>query len=220
MKNSVTLGLALALCCLLSCKDDKRYHDEHEIALSVIQDDPIREILKYQEDQNEKFRDPENSPLMAADRLNFKGLEFFEPDTNLRIEARLTRTPDALPFLMPTTTSRKARERVYGIARFTIGERDFELEVYQSLDVITREGYEDYLFLPFTDKTNGEETYSGGRYIDLRIPEGELLLIDFNRSYNPYCAYNKKYSCPIVPEVNHLDIPVLAGVKVFKKEKP
>ena len=81
------------------------------------------------------------------------------------------------------------------------------------------EGYEDYLFLPFTDKTNGEETYAGGRYIDLSIPEGDSITIDFNKAYNPYCAYNKKFSCPLVPSVNALDTKVLAGVKDFKKGK-
>ena len=79
-----------------------------------------------------------------------------------------------------------------------------------------QEEYRDYLFLPFTDKTNGSETYTGGRYIDLSIPEGDTLEINFNKAYNPYCAYNPKYSCPIVPGVNALDTEVRAGVKAFK----
>ena len=79
------------------------------------------------------------------------------------------------------------------------------------------EGYEDYLFLPFLDDTNGEESYGGGRYIDCRIPEGDTIEIDFNKAYNPYCAYNENYSCPIVPRENYLAIEVKAGVKVFKK---
>jgi len=78
------------------------------------------------------------------------------------------------------------------------------------------EGYEDYLFLPFTDATNGNETYGGGRYIDLSIPNGDQIVIDFNKAYNPYCTYNKKYSCPIVPSQNALDIEIFAGVKAFK----
>jgi uncharacterized protein (DUF1684 family) len=79
--------------------------------------------------------------------------------------------------------------------------------------------YRDYLFLPFIDQTNGEETYGGGRYVDLRIPEGDTLIIDFNKAYNPYCAYNKKYSCPLVPAVNELKTSVTAGVKAFRKSK-
>ena len=82
---------------------------------------------------------------------------------------------------------------------------------------MNEDGFKDYLFLPFMDDTNGEQTYAGGRYIDLRIPEGNTLKIDFNKAYNPYCAYNEKYSCPIVPRENYLDVAVKAGVKVFKK---
>ena len=80
-----------------------------------------------------------------------------------------------------------------------------------------REGYEDYLFLPFLDNTNGVTSYGGGRYIELRISKGDSIEIDFNSAYNPYCAYNEKYSCPIVPRENYLDIEVKAGVKAFKK---
>ena len=121
---------------------------------------------------------------------------------------------------MPTSTDRKALERVYGIAYFTIGTGNYQLEIYQNLDLLDQEGYEDYLFLPFTDNTNGETTYAGGRYIDLSIPSGDSLLIDFNKAYNPYCVYNKKYSCPIVPEVNYIDTDINAGVKDFKTKEP
>jgi uncharacterized protein (DUF1684 family) len=79
------------------------------------------------------------------------------------------------------------------------------------------EGLEDYLFLPFLDDTNGETTYGGGRYIDLRIPKGDSMEIDFNRAYNPYCVYNDKYSCPIVPRDNYIDLKVEAGLKMFEK---
>ena len=72
------------------------------------------------------------------------------------------------------------------------------------------------MFLPFSDETNGIESYGGGRYIDLRIPEGNTLIIDFNSAYNPYCAYNDKYSCPIVPRENYLRTRIEAGVKKFK----
>jgi uncharacterized protein (DUF1684 family) len=119
--------------------------------------------------------------------------------------------------MMPTTTERKSQEVVYGIARFELHGQYFELEIYQNQELMLKEGYEDYLFLPFLDETNGNGTYSGGRYIDLSIPDGDTIIIDFNKAYNPYCAYNKKYSCPIVPRVNQLNTAVNAGVKEFKK---
>ena len=71
------------------------------------------------------------------------------------------------------------------------------------------------MFLPFSDLTSGNETYGGGRYIDLEIPKGKTITIDFNQAYNPYCAYNPKYSCPIVPAENELLTNVNAGVKKF-----
>lgn len=202
-----------------SCKDGKRYHDQQTVALSVKQEDPLAEILKFQQELNEQFRDPERSPLTQNDLLKFKGLDFFKPDTTYRVIARLNRTPEALPFLMPTTTDRQSRERVYGLLSFNIDGINYELEVYQNLDLLQDEEYTDYLFLPFTDTTNGNETYEGGRYIDLSIPEGDSLLIDFNKSYNPYCVYNEKYSCPIVPKVNHLSTDIKAGIKSYKKKR-
>src|SRR5690606_22205799 len=100
---------------------------------------------------------------------------------------------------------------------FQLKGKEYQLNVYQGQDLMKEEGYEDYLFLPFIDDTNGEESYGGGRYIDLRIPEGDSMVIDFNSAYNPYCAYNEKYSCPIVPRENYVDTEVRAGVKAYKK---
>ncbi|MCK5678470.1 MAG: DUF1684 domain-containing protein, partial [Flavobacteriaceae bacterium] len=91
------------------------------------------------------------------------------------------------------------------------------LEIYQNQKLILTTDYEDYLFLPFTDKTNGESTYGGGRYLDLKIPDGDTTVIDFNKAYNPYCAYNHKYSCPIPPKANQLDVEINAGVKAYEE---
>ena len=88
--------------------------------------------------------------------------------------------------------------------------------MYQAAPEPDSEAESDYLFLPFLDATNGIETYGGGRYIDLSIPQGNQLTIDFNTAYNPYCAYNEKYSCPIVPRENYLPLKINAGVKRFK----
>ena len=172
--------------------------------------------MLFQEELNAEFKNPESSPLPDRFRIDFESLEFFEPDTNYIVEAELVRTPEALPFSMPTTTGRESTEVVYGIAKFTLNGKDHELEIYQSPELITQAEYEDYLFLPFTDNTNGEETYGGGRYLDLRIPKGNKIILNFNKAYNPYCAYNKKFSCPIVPKVNNLDTEIKVGVKAFE----
>lgn len=206
------------LCFFLACKQGKRYHDLSQKNQEAPQVDAIRDILNFQNELNEEFKDPEVSPLPDRYRKNFESLEFFEPDTSFIVRAKLIRTPEAVPFLMPTTTDRKSREVVYGIAHFMLSGKKHQLEIYQNPELMLQEGYEDYLFLPFTDDTNGEETYTGGRYIDLRIPKGDSIIIDFNRAYNPYCAYNKKYSCPIVPSINSLDVQVLAGVRAFEPD--
>ncbi|MEM9078307.1 MAG: DUF1684 domain-containing protein [Bacteroidota bacterium] len=200
----------------ISCNGGKKYHDEQqqlEIAKAELLD-----IIEFQEEMNASFRDPETSPLPDRLRKDFESLSFFKADTSYRVWARFERTPDAVPFLMPSTTDEQTEEVVYGIAHFELNGKQHQLEVYQTPALLSQEEYEDYLFLPFLDDTNGEETYGGGRYIDLTIPKRDSILIDFNKAYNPYCVYNKKYSCPLVPRQNYLRTKVRAGVKDFKKE--
>jgi len=209
-------AILLSVFFLMSCGQGKKYHDEEETV--TVTSDLVADILDFQKELNESFKDPDSSPLPDKYRKDFEGLDFFEPDTSYVVEARFERTPEAEPFLMPTTTDRQTQEVVYGIAHFTLNGEEHQLEVYQSLGLLDDEEYEDYLFLPFLDNTNGEETYGGGRYIDLTIPEGNTLVIDFNKAYNPYCVYNKKYSCPLVPRQNYLRTKVRAGVKNFNKD--
>lgn len=216
LKGIVYVILGILLTC--SCKQKKKYHDVVKKEIASVQTEEIRDILVFQKELNESLKNPEISPLPDKYRKNFEGLDFFPPDTSYVVEAKLVLTPDAIPFMMPTTTDMESEEVVYGIAHFTLNGKPHQLEVYQNKELMNEEGYEDYLFLPFTDLTNAEETYGGGRYIDLRIPKTDKIVIDFNRAYNPYCVYNKKYSCPLVPSVNHLDTKVLAGVKDFKKD--
>jgi len=185
--------------------------------MKLLRTDGTADILEFQKELNEEFKNPETSPLPDRLRKDFESLDFFAPDTTYVVEATLVRTPEAIPFMMHTTTDRKTEEVVYGIAHFTINGEARQLEIYQNKKLMLEDEYVDYLFLPFTDLTNAEETYGGGRYIDLKIPEGDRIIIDFNRAYNPYCAYNKKYSCPLVPSINNLNTKILAGVKAFKK---
>jgi uncharacterized protein len=130
-----------------------------------------------------------------------------------RVEAKLYRDTTSDPFEMKTSTTRKPKYRKYGSLVFLLLNKEFQLPVYQNIELLKDSVYADYLFLPFTDLTNGDSTYGGGRYLDLKIPEANSLIIDFNQCYQPYCAYNHKYSCPIPPIENHMNIEVLAGVK-------
>jgi uncharacterized protein (DUF1684 family) len=103
----------------------------------------------------------------------------------------------------------------YGEAHFVLNGMEYKLNVYQSPALQGAKAQDDSLFLPFTDQTNGEETYEVGRYIDLEIPSSGEIVIDFNMAYNPYCSYNHNYSCPIPPAENTLPIEVKAGEKKF-----
>ncbi|MUU78079.1 DUF1684 domain-containing protein [Winogradskyella endarachnes] len=179
---------------------------------------PIKEGTAWQMKMNADFKDATKSPLKNKDRKTFKGLDFFTFDSTLVVTATLKRTPDTEWFNMKTTTDRISLERVFGVLTFKINGKLFQLNVYQGKELMTEEGFENYLFLPFIDNTNGISTYGGGRYIDLKIPEGDSLILDFNTAYNPYCAYNEKYSCPIVPRENYIDADIKAGVKMFVKE--
>ncbi len=178
---------------------------------------PLSGNTDYQKERNATFKDATKSPLSEKDRKHFKGLDFFDFDSSFVITASLERKPESEWFNMKTTTSRLSKERVYGILTFKLDGKEYMLKVYQGEENMNTEGFEDYLFLPFLDKTNGSETYAGGRYIDLRIPNGNSIEIDFNKAYNPYCVYNEKYSCPIVPRENYLDIDVSAGEKNYLK---
>jgi len=174
-------------------------------------------LSEFQIELNNEYKDASKSPLKEADLKNFKGLDFFPINENVKVTAHLEKIPNSEFFFMKTTTDRLAEERVYGILTFTLEGREFKLNIYQGKKLMNTKGFQDYLFLPFTDKTNGISSYSGGRYMDLRITDGDSIELDFNKAYNPYCAYNSKYSCPIVPKENHLDFEMNAGVMAFKK---
>lgn len=178
----------------------------------------LDESRKAQEKLNEHYINPETSILSEADFETFEGLEFFDLNEKYIVMAKFTHIPDQEPFEMPTTTERLPVYVKYAALDFELEGKTLRLYAYQNIDLSKQEGYEDYLFLPFYDLTNGIETYGGGRYMDIRIPENDFLYLDFNRVYNPYCVYNHKYSCPIPPAENDLDIEIRAGVKVWESK--
>ncbi|MCB0449307.1 MAG: DUF1684 domain-containing protein [Confluentibacter sp.] len=194
--------LTIFIICLVSCAQQKK---------------EIKGETEFQRELNAEFKDATTSPLKDKDRKNFDGLDFFKFDAAYVVNASFKRLPNEASFKMKTTTDRLPEYIKYGEVTFQLKGKTYTLGIYQNQELLTREGYEDYLFLPFSDETNGVETYGGGRYMDARIPKDTTMEIDFNKAYNPYCAYNEKYSCPIVPRENYLETRVEAGVKVFEK---
>jgi len=199
MKTLLSLFLLITT---LSCAQDKQ---------------PIYGETDWQREMNADYKDATKSPLKDKDRKGFKSLDFFKFDSIYVVTTRLIRTPDEKPFKMKTTTDRLPNYVKYGLVEFELKGKTYQLNIYQNIDLLSKPGYEDYLFLPFLDNTNGERSYGGGRYVEGRIPEGNTLIIDFNKAYNPYCAYNEKYSCPIVPRENSVDENIEAGVKAYAK---
>lgn len=174
-----------------------------------------KEAIKFQKNLNKEFSNKEKSPLTEGDLKLFKELDFFPIDTNFIVTAKLKFFKDSKTFKMQTNTDRLPIYKTYASATFTLKGKEFVLNIYQNEKLLQTTEFEDYLFLPFTDKTNGDGSYGGGRYMDLEIPKGDTMVIDFNQAYNPSCAYNEKYSCPIPPKANDLNIEIKAGVKKF-----
>ncbi|MBZ4040756.1 DUF1684 domain-containing protein [Flavobacterium hibisci] len=170
---------------------------------------------KFQKTINAEYADAKTSPLMANDLKAFKSLDFYPISSKYFVNAKLVKANNEKAFEMKTSTSRKPKYIKYGTVFFTIDGVALQLNVYQDVELSKSDKYKNHLFLPFSDLTCGKESYIGGRYIDLEVPKGNTIEIDFNQSYNPYCAYNHKYSCPIVPLENDLNIAIKAGVKTF-----
>ncbi|WP_396147772.1 DUF1684 domain-containing protein [Flavobacterium sp.] len=183
--------------------------------VSSAQDKTAETSKEFQENLNLDYADKEKSPLTKEDLKSFKSLDFFPISDKYIVEATFLRTKKEKVFKMKTSTDRLPEYVKYGELSFTIDGVACKLNVYQNIELIKKPGFDDYLFLPFSDLTSGKESYIGGRYVDLRIQKGKLWTIDFNKAYNPYCAYNHKYSCPIVPLENDLNVEILAGVKKF-----
>jgi hypothetical protein len=151
---------------------------------------------------------------------DLKALQFYPVNKAFRVVARFTKAVESqwLPF--PTSGKQVKIFKVYGTLEFMLHGRTLSLNLYQSQNLMLNDAYKDYLFLPFTDSTSGNETYDGGRYIDLRSKDvvNGTMILDFNKAYNPSCAYGiGQYNCPIPPKENHLTIAIKAGEKMFAK---
>jgi len=148
-----------------------------------------------------------------------KNLDFFAPDHIYAIWAEFTETPGSVPFLVQTHSGKQKPFRQYGTLSFLLAGAKRTLHVYQMVDLINDTAHRDDLFIPFNDLTNYETTYGGGRYIDLSIKDIKdgTILLDFNKSYNPYCAYADGFSCPIPPRENYIPTEIPAGEKMFQR---
>ena len=173
------------------------------------------EINTKREKKDLAYADSTSSPLNPIHLNQFTGLEYFDIEPDFKIIANLMATPEEKAFEMATSTDRKPSYRKYGILSFKIKNKDFTLAVYQNMDFINDSLYGDHLFVPFQDLTSSKESYGGGRYLDIIVPRTEQVDLDFNLAYNPYCAYDARWSCVIPPPENFLEAKITAGEKSF-----
>lgn len=165
--------------------------------------DPIETMRRQKDDF---FANDPQSPLEPEQRENFKGLQYFPPDENLRFELALEPSQEKGAVRLQTSTGDIQEYQRLGRVHFTVDGKEAVLTVFGD-----GSGY----FLPFVDFLAGKETYGAGRYLEpVLLPSGRLL-VDFNLAYNPYCAYNHNWSCPIPPRENRLGVPIRAGEKIL-----
>lgn len=174
-------------------------------------------IVKFRESYKADFISSTNSPLKESD-LPF--LRFYDPDSSYSVKGVFKKVEENITFTMPTSNGKIKEYTKYGIVSFSIKGQNLQLSVYRSLALMQIPKYKNYLFIPFKDGTSGKDTYGGGRYLDIESTdiENDSVILDFNKAYNPYCAFSDGYSCPIPPKDNHLKVRIEAGEKNFGKK--
>ncbi len=166
----------------------------------------MSDLQAFRNEKDDFFGHHPQSPLTREQRRNFQGLNYFPEDESLRLEVKVEEFPAKERIQMQTTTGDVQIYERFGRFCFQVDGQDAELTIYRSPD-----GF----FLPFVDSLAGRETYPAGRYLEPESLPGNCFLVDFNLAYNPYCAYNEMWSCPITPLENRLKVPVRAGEKLF-----
>jgi uncharacterized protein (DUF1684 family) len=180
---------------------------------SVPDDDAaaIKEIEAFRADKDKQFRDDADSPIPAAKKNVLLPLRYYPPDPSFSVPAVLELTSGARPVMeVPTSTGAPRRVELVGTLQFTLHGQKLALSAF--VDEGTRQISE--LFVPFADTTSGNETYGAGRYLNLVPTATGIYTIDFNKAYNPYCAYNNTYECPLPPPSNRLKVAITAGEKL------
>lgn len=176
-----------------------------------------QQVLEARQIKDTYFKNSPESPLLDEQQWRFSKLSYFPVDFNFRVKARVTSLSGSAPVVMVTSSG---HERVY-VPRlrldFFLAELPYSLVAYQEEEGSAND--DSSMFVPFTDLTTGDETYASGRYLDVTYAGEKELLVDFNFAYNPYCAYNYNYSCPIPPPENHLKVRIQAGELLFRDKK-
>ena len=166
----------------------------------------MSDLDDFRAEKDDFFKRHPQSPLTPEQKREFTGLHYFPENDALRLEVAVELLNDEKPMLMQTSTGGVQEYTRFGKFKFQVADQNVELTIYQA----------DYgFFLPFVDALAGKETYPAGRYLEPEPLPGNHFLVDFNIAYNPYCAYNEMWSCPITPAENRLKVPIMAGERLF-----
>lgn len=168
------------------------------------------ETKRWRKEKDAYFGSSDDSPIPHGERHSFIGLDYFEPDERYRLSLNLHRYADPLVVTMVTSKGTQQRFHRYGYFEFEMQGKRVQLQAYRSA-----ERADEHLFVPFRDGTSGKESYGASRYIDLDLSPGDSYILDFNKAYNPYCAYSDDYVCPLPPRENSLDVELRAGEKKY-----
>jgi uncharacterized protein len=179
----------------------------------IAQESPDQ-LVRERHEKDIEFKSGRDSPIPDEDRARFSSLSYFDINAAFRFQVRLSRYRAPERIRMSTNTGEIHSALKYGYFEFEIEGETYKLQVYRVEDIPENAGGP-YLFVPFRDATTGKETYEAGRYIDLKENTSGFYDLDFNRAYNPYCAYGKGYSCPIPPSENTIPIRIVAGEKQY-----
>lgn len=182
------------------------------IACNGIDQAYLDSILSHRNSTNHTFFNPQTTPFDTIKLKSFTGLKYFEVNANYKVTATLTKYAAMPDFNLPHSHNATKPYKQYGKITFNLNGNSYELTVLEA--VVKKEEYKNYLLICFTDLTTGVETYAGGRYLDIEIPKTNLVDIDFNLAYHPYCLYNSNYTCPIPPKENKLNCRIEAGEKL------
>ena len=163
------------------------------------------------------FKEDPDSPLLDEDKGSFSELNYYEPDLKYKFTGQIQKYEKQEVVEMLTSTSDLRNFHKYGYFSFEIDGNEYSVQLYKEVD--ENPSGESYYFVPFKDLTNETDTYAAGRYLDIPSSESDIITIDFNEAYNPYCTYSPFYSCPLPPIENHLKVAIKAGEKNFKTDE-
>lgn len=177
-----------------------------------------KEWLAYREKHLDELISDARKPITEEEK---KLIKYFKYNKSWKVKAIYTPLQKEPVFQMPTYSGITRDYRKFATATFLHRQKKITVVLYQNMMLIRQPQFKDYLFLPFKDNSNGKETYGGGRYMDVRIStvSNGSIILNFNKAYNPYCAYNEGFNCPIPPSENHLNLSIKAGERNFKSKR-